>query len=167
MTRSESPLKHTPSKMATSFMSILILKGSLSNPAVPAEPLAVWWVPREGTCLYKSDGDHEPGRGAAGVAVIVPLAVDLARQRLVGHVPDQPLREAQPRLLQQGLAAQPPVPLQDGLAETVGPFVAHLGKRERKKPWVQGKAWHSHQGGLCQFGSTRSRQAGSHHQAEL
>lgn len=49
-------------------------------------------APREGTCLHNSDGDHEPGWGAAGVAVIVPLAVDLPRERLVGHVPDQPLR---------------------------------------------------------------------------
>lgn len=100
----------------------------------------MWVGSREGTCLYKSDGDHEPGRGAAGVAVIVPLAVDLARQRLVGHVPDQPLRQAQPRLLQQGLAAQPPVPLQDGLAETVGPFVAHLGKKEETMSTRQGLA---------------------------
>lgn len=140
MTGSQSPFKHTPSKMAISFMSVLILNESLSNPVVPAEPLAMWVGSREGTCLYKSDGDHEPGRGAAGVAVIVPLAVDLPRQRLVGHVPDQPLRQAQPRLLQQGLAAQPPVPLQDGLAETVGPFVAHLGKKEETMSTRQGLA---------------------------
>ena len=39
---------------------------------------------------------------------------------------DEPLGEVQPLLLQQGLAAEPAVPLQDGLAETVGPLVAHL-----------------------------------------
>lgn len=75
--------------------------------------------------LQQRDCDHEPGRRAAGVAVIVPLAVNLPGQSLVGHVADEPLREAQPLLLQQGLAAQPAVSLKDGLAEAVGTFVAH------------------------------------------
>ena len=39
---------------------------------------------------------------------------------------DESLGEVQPLLLQQGLAAEPAVPLQDGLAKTVGPLVAHL-----------------------------------------
>lgn len=63
-------------------------------------------------------------------------------------MPDQPLWKAQPRFLQQCLAAQPPVPLKDGLAETIRPFVAHLGKKKRKKPWRQSKVWHNHPGRL-------------------
>lgn len=75
--------------------------------------------------LYDGDGNHEPGRRAAGVAVIVPLAVYLSWQGLICNVSDQPLRQAQPCFLQQCLAAQPPVALKDGLAETIRPFVAH------------------------------------------
>lgn len=82
--------------------------------------------PRPGPYLQQCDCDHEPGRGAAGVAVVVPLPVDLPGQGLVGHVADQSLGEVQPLLLQQGLATEPAVPLQDGLAEAVGPLVAHL-----------------------------------------
>lgn len=78
------------------------------------------------TCLYNGDGYHEPRWGAAGVAVVIPLPIDLTRQSLIRNVADQPLGKAQSRLLQQGLAAQPPVPLQDGLAKAVGPFVTHL-----------------------------------------
>lgn len=128
-----------PNWLSASHVSCLSLnKSHSSSCSCPIKALgAVGGLPErghQGPCLHNSDGDHEPGRGAAGVAVVVPLAVDLSRQGLVGHMPDQPLRQAQPRLLQQRLAAQPPVALQDGLAEAIRPFVAHLGEKKRKKP---------------------------------
>ncbi len=56
--------------------------------------------------IYLSNGDSqdEPRRGAVGVAVKVPLAVDLARQRLVGDVPDKPLRQPQAHLISETAA---------------------------------------------------------------
>lgn len=38
--------------------------------------------------LCDGDGQDKPGWGAVGVAVKVPLAVDLAGQRLIGHMSD-------------------------------------------------------------------------------
>jgi len=83
--------------------------------------------------IYLSNGNSqdEPGWGTVGVAVEVPLAVDLAGQRLVGDVSDQPLRQPQAGLISQTAALQLPAPLQDGPPETVGALVAHLEKRGR------------------------------------
>lgn len=87
-------------------------------------------LPHPRPCLQQRYCDHEPGRWAAGVAVVVPLPVNLPGQGLVCHVADQSLGEVQPLLLQQGLAAEPAVALQDGLAEAVGPLVAHLHRKQ-------------------------------------
>lgn len=82
--------------------------------------------------LHLSDGDgqDEPGRGAVGVAVKVPLAVHFPGQRLVGDVPDEPLRHAQAHLVPEAAALQLSAALQDGPAEAVGALAAHLGDEE-------------------------------------
>lgn len=99
-------------------------------PPPPHSAKAKQPLPHPCPCLQQCDSDHEPGWGAAGVTVIVPLPVNLPGQGLIGHMADQPLREVQPFLLQQGLAAQPAVPLQDGLSEAVRPLVAHLHRKQ-------------------------------------
>lgn len=151
---SQSPVKHMHKVSQNGYQLCACLCLSLSPTLalvhVPAKPLAAWGEFPEGghygTCLYNSDSDHEPGWRAAGVAVVVPLAIYLSWQGLVRNMPDQPLWKAQPRFLQQRLAAQPPVALKDGLAETIRPFVAHLDKKKRKKCWGQSKAWFNHTG---------------------
>ena len=78
------------------------------------------------TYLSNGDSQDEPGWGTVGVAVKVPLAVDLAGQRLVGDVSDQPLGKPQARLISETAAFQLPAPLQNGPPETVGALVTHL-----------------------------------------
>lgn len=51
---------------------------------------------------------------------------------------DQTLGQVQPFLLQQGFAAEPAVPLQDGLAEAVRSLVAHL---HRTQDGAKGQNW--------------------------
>lgn len=83
--------------------------------------------------IYLSNGDnqYEQGRGTVGIAVKVPLAVNLAGQRLIGNVSDEPLREPQADLISETAAFQLPAPLQNGPAETVGALVTHLEKGGR------------------------------------
>lgn len=78
--------------------------------------------------LSNGDGQDEPGRGAVGVAVKVPLAVDFSGQSLIGNVSHQPLGQPQPDLVSEAAASELPAPLQDGSPETVGALVAHLGE---------------------------------------
>lgn len=78
--------------------------------------------------LSNGDGEDEPGRGAAGVAVEVPLAVHLSGQSLVGDVSHQPLGQPQPHLVSEAAASELPAALQDGSPEAVGALVAHLDR---------------------------------------
>lgn len=83
-----------------------------------------------GHCVFAHLGEgnkqDEPGRGAAGVAVEVPLAVHLPGQRLVGDVAHQPLGQAQAHLLPQRGPLQLTAALEDGPPEAVGALAAHL-----------------------------------------
>lgn len=86
--------------------------------------------------LGNGDGQDEPGWGAVGVAVKVPLAVDFSGQSLIGNVSHEPLGQPQPDLVSEAAASELPAPLQDGSPETVGALVAHLdeggsGRRRR------------------------------------
>lgn len=76
--------------------------------------------------LGNGDGKDEPGWGAVGVAVKVPLAVNFSGQGLIGDVPHEPLGQAQPDLVSEAAASELPASLQDGPPETVGALVAHL-----------------------------------------
>jgi hypothetical protein len=136
------PSNAPPCRTSTTPSRICTLPPPLRNSSPHTTPSLESPCFHPGPCLQQRDCDHEPGRRAAGVAVIVPLAVNLPGQSLVGHVADEPLREAQPLLLQQGLAAQPAVSLKDGLAEAVGTFVAHLRRKwsgERVRAGASGK----------------------------
>lgn len=84
-------------------------------------------------CFHLSNGDSqdEPRRGAVGVAVEVPLAVDFPGQRFVGNMPDEPLGHPQAYLISETAALQLSAPLQNGPPETIGALAAHLaGRRE-------------------------------------
>lgn len=80
--------------------------------------------------IYLSNGDsqNEPGWGTIGVAVKVPLAVDLTGQSLVGDVPDQLLGQSQANLISETAAFYLPAPLQNSPPKTIGAFVTHLEK---------------------------------------
>lgn len=82
-------------------------------------------------CFHLNNGDSqdEPGRGAVGVAVEVPLAVDFPGQCFVGNMPDQPLGHPQAYLISETAALQLSAPLQNGPPETVGALAAHLARR--------------------------------------
>lgn len=96
----------------------------------------IYWshTPKTFSFFYLSNGDSqdEPGWGTVGVAVKVPLAVDLSGQRLVGDMSDQPLGQPQAYLVSETAALKLPAPLQNGPPETVGALVTHLGKRGRR-----------------------------------
>lgn len=85
--------------------------------------------------IYLSNGDSqdEQRRGTVGIAVKVPLAVNLAGKCLIGNVSDQPLREPQADLISETAAFELPAPLQNGPPETVGTLVTHLDKGGRKR----------------------------------
>lgn len=87
--------------------------------------------------LGNGDGQDEPGWGAVGVAVKVPLAVDLSGQSLIGNVSHESLGQPQPGLVSEAAASELPAPLQDGSPEAVGALVAHLdeGGSGRWKRW--------------------------------
>lgn len=101
--------------------------------------MRVWYVGLMLPTVYLSNGDSqdEPGWGTVGVAVKVPLAVDLAGQRLVGDVSDKPLGQPQAHFISETAAFELPAPLQDGPPETVGALVTHLerGGRRRGQRW--------------------------------
>lgn len=96
----------------------MFLPDILSTPLRPCKSVEIFsiYVPlrkRTGHILlsrfqtiYLSNGDSqdEPGRGAVGVTVKVPLAVNLARQCLIGDVSDQPLRQPQANLISKTAA---------------------------------------------------------------
>lgn len=65
------------------------------------------------TTIYLNNGDSqdEPGWGTVGIAVKVPLAVDLAWQSLVGNVSDQLLGQSQAHLISETTAFYLPAPL--------------------------------------------------------
>lgn len=71
--------------------------------------------------IYLSDGDsqYEPGWGTVGVAVEVPLAVDLTGQSLVGDVPDQLLGQSQTNLISETASFYLPAPLQNRPPKTI------------------------------------------------
>lgn len=71
--------------------------------------------------IYLSNGDSqdEPGWGTIGVAVKVPLAVDLAGQSLVSDVSDQLLGESQANLIPETAAFYLPAPLQNRPPKTI------------------------------------------------
>lgn len=83
--------------------------------------------------LNNGDSQDEPWWGTVGVAVKVPLAVDLSGQRLVGDMSDQPLGQPQAYLVSETAALELPAPLQNGPPETVGALVTHLGKGGRRR----------------------------------
>lgn len=89
--------------------------------------------------FYLSNGDSqdEPGWGAVGVAVKVPLAVDLSGQSVVGHVPDEPLGQPQTCLISETVTFELPATLKDGPPEAVGALVTHLEEEGRWWWWVE------------------------------
>lgn len=80
--------------------------------------------------LDDGDDGNEDRRGTQAALVEVPASVCLARQDLVGHIPDETFVEPEPRLVQQDLPLQRSAAVGDGPPETAGAFAAHLKTKE-------------------------------------
>lgn len=80
--------------------------------------------------LHDGDDGNEDGRRAQAVLVEVPAPVRFAGQDLVGHVADEALVQAQPRLVQEDLPLQRAPAIGDGPSEAAGALAAHLRGRK-------------------------------------
>lgn len=90
--------------------------------------------------LHDGDDGNEDGRRAQAVLVEVPAPVRLAGQDLVGHVADEALVQAQPRLVQEDLPLQRAPAIGDGPSEAAGALAAHLRGRKEEKSRLASRA---------------------------